>query len=380
MCLFVVWSSLMPDRRPFRLFATTTASMAALAGAAVVAAPAASAATTRTLPADIDKLPRGGAIEYGGATIKLSGGAASKLSSAGTKLSASGSASVKGSKLKFEALADSGPLDVTQMVGAAGVEGGFTAKGKKGSVKVSSIVFQPGGLNKNVTAKVGSKLVELGTLKGGTATFSGQADGVLKNAAFALSSKGAKALNAKTGGGFSAGSFGSVLLEFTTRELPIKEGVAKMTLAPGLLDTLTANGLAITTEAPATREGNVVSIQLTAGAFDPENISGRLQLEGKVTVGKPGTSVDLFGWRGVVNTKQKELFANINETVAAVVADIDVSGFSAQFVGENFTASGVQLKLSKIASSTIKQQFGVEVAAGTLMGTVEMTGRLSGKQ
>lgn len=369
----------MPDRRPFRLLATTAASLAALAGGAVVAAPVASAATTRTLPADINKLPRGGAVEYGVATVKLSSGAASKLKSAGTKLSATGSAEVKGSTLEFQALADSGPLDVTQMVGAAGVEGGFTAKGKKGSVKVSAIVFQPGGLDKNVVAKVGSKLVELGSLKGGKATFSRQADGLLKGASFSLSSKGAKALNAKTGGGFAAGSFGAVQLQYTTRELPLKDGVAKMTLAPGLLDTLTANGLSITTEAPATREGDVVSIQLTAGAFDPENVTGRLQLEGKVIVGKPGTSVDLFGWRGVVNAKQKELFANINETVAAVVADVDVTDFTANFEGSAFVARGVKLKLSKIASSTIKQQFGVEVAAGTLLGTVEMTGSLSGE-
>lgn len=369
----------MPDRRPLRLLATCAASLAALAGAAVIAAPLASAATTRTLPADINKLPRGGAIEYGNASVKLSSGAVSKLKAAGTKLSATGDATVKSSSMEFEALGDSGPLDVTQMVGAAGVTGGFTAKGKSGSVKVSSIVFQPGGLDQNVVAKVGSKLVELGSLKGGTATFSGQADGLLKGAKLSLTPKGAKALNAKTGGGFSAGAFGTVQLKFTTRELPIKDGVAKMTLAPGLLDTLTANGLAITTEAPATREGDVVSIQLTAGAFDPENVTGRLQLEGKVLVGKPGSSVSLFGWRGVVNTKQKELFANINETVAAVVADIDVTNFTAIFEGSAFVARGVQLKLSAIASKTIKQQFGVEVAAGTLMGTVEMTGALSGK-
>ncbi len=369
----------MPDRRPFRLLATTAASLAALAGGAAVASPVASAATTRTLPADINKLPRGGAIEYGNATVKLSSGAASKLKSTGTKLSGSGSATFKGTTLEFEALADSGPLDVTEMVGAAGTEGGFSAKGKKGSVKVSSVVFQPGGLNKNVVAKVGGKLVELGSLTGGKVTFSRQADGLLKGAKLSLSAKGAKALNAKTGGGFAAGSFATVQLKFTTRELPIKNGVATLTLAPGLLDTLTANGLDITTEAPATRTGNQVTIQLTAGAFDPENVTGRLQLEGKVMVGKPGLSTELFGWRGVVNAKQKELFANINENVAAVVADIDVTGFTANFEGSAFVARGVQLKLSKIASSTIKQQFGVEVAAGTLMGTVEMTGALSGE-
>ncbi|MBJ7472199.1 MAG: hypothetical protein JHD16_12910 [Solirubrobacteraceae bacterium] len=367
----------MPDRRHLRLTTATTA-LGLAAIAAGLGATSATAATTRTLPADINKLPRGGVIEYGVASIKLTGGASGKLKSAGTSLSGSGSADVKGSTIEFQGLGESGPLDVTRMVGAAGVEGGFTAKGSKGSVKVSQIVFQP-GLEKNVVAKVGSKLVELGTLKGGKATFSRQADGLLKGAKLSLSSKGAKALNAKTGGGFSAGSFGTVNLEYTTRELPLKGGVATMTLAPGLLETLTANGLDVTAEAPAARAGNVVTIQLTAGAFDPENVTGRLQLEGKVTVGKPGQSTNLFGWRGVVNSKQKELFANINENVAAVVADVDVTGFTANFEGSSFVARGVKLSLSKIASSTIKQQFGVDVAAGTPMGTVEMTGQLSGE-
>ncbi len=369
----------MPDRRHVRLLALAAASLAA-AGSGIASSPAAAAtATGRILPADINKLPRGGAVEYGNATVKLSSGAAGKLKSAGTKLSATGDATIKPNLWEFEALEDSGPLDVTQMVGAVGVEGGFTAKGKKGSVKVSSIVFQPGGTDKNVVAKVGSKLVELGTLTGGTATFSRRADGLLKNAKLSLSSKGAKALNAKTGGGFSAGAFGTVQLKFTTRELPIKEGVAKLTLAPGLLDQLTANGLEITTTAPATRTGNDVSIQLVAGAFDPENVTGRLQLEGQVSIGKAGTSTNLFAWRAVVNKKQKELFANVNETVAAVVATLDMTNFTATFNGPQFVATGSVLKLSKIASATIKQQFGAVVPEGTVMGTVEITGSLSGK-
>ncbi len=369
----------MPDRRHLRLLVTTTMAIAAVGGGIAASPAAAVSSTGRILPADIDKLPRGGAIEYGNATVKLSSKAAGRLKSAGTTLKATGDATIKPKLWEFEAVEDSGPLDVTQMVGAAGASGGFTAKGKKGTVKVSAIVFQPGGTNKNVVAKIGGKLVELGTLKGGKASFSRRADGLLRNAKLSLTAKGAKALNAKTGGGFAAGAFGTVQLKFTTRELPLKEGVAKLTLAPGLLDTLTANGLTITTTPPASREGNVVSIQLTAGAFDPENVTGRLQLEGKVTVGKPGTSVDLFGWRGVVNAKQKELFGNVNENVAAVVADVDVTDFTARFEGSQFIATGAKLKLSGIAANTIKQQFGTVVAAGTEMGTVEITGSLSGK-
>lgn len=368
----------MPSRPHARLLTVSATTLALAGGAAALVAGPASAATSRILPADIDKLPRGGAVEYGTATIKLSGGAASKLKSAGTKLSGSGSTDVKGNSIEFQALADSGPLDVTRFVGALGVEGGFTAKGKKGSVKVSKIVLQPGD-EKNVVAKVGSKLVELGSLKGGKTTFSRQADGTLGGAKLSLSSKGAKALNAKTGGGFRAGAFGTLAAEATTRELPLKSGVAKLTLAPGILNTLTSNGLSITPTPPATYENNVATIQLLAGAFDPENITGRLQLDGKVTIGKPGTSVDLFGWRGVINAKQKELFANVNKTVAAVVADVDVSKFEAQFVGTNFVAKGAVLKLSKIASSTIKQQFGIDVAVGTELGTVEITGQISGE-
>lgn len=370
----------MPDRRHLRLMASSSLVATLAAGALIGAAPASAVtASGRLLPADIDKLPRGGAIEYGNVTVKLSSGAASKLKSAGASLTGSGTAKVKGSTIEFEALGDSGPLDVTQMVGAAGTEGGLTAKGRKGSVKVTKIVFQPGGTDKNVVAKVGSKLVELGTLSGGKASFSRQADGALKKASLKLSAKGAKALNAKTGGGFSAGTFGSVDIVATTRELPLKSGTAKLTLAPGLLDTLTANGLDISVTAPATRSGNDVSIALLAGAFDPENTTGRLQLDGKVTVGKPGQSVDLFGWRGVIGTKQKELFANVNDNVAAVVADIDVSGLSANFEGKGFVARGGKLKLSQIAVSTIKQQFGVVIAAGTDMGTVEITGEISGE-
>ena len=134
----------MPSRPRTRLLTVSATTLALAASAAALAAgPATAATSTRILPADIDKLPRGGAVEYGTASVKLSGGAASKLKSAGTKLSGSGSTDVKGNTIEFQALADSGPLDITQFVGALGVEGGFTAKGKKGSVKVSSIILPP---------------------------------------------------------------------------------------------------------------------------------------------------------------------------------------------------------------------------------------------
>lgn len=364
----------MPRMRLHAPLATT------LAAAGLLSLAATAPAATRVLPADIDKLPRGGAIEYGLATVKLTGGAAGKLRSAGTTISAGGSAKVKGTKIELSTLDKGSVLDPTQMVGVAPVDGTLTLKGRKGTAKLTAITFQPGGQNKNVTAKLGGKLFELGTLKGGKAKFSKLSDGDLTGAKIALTARAAKTLNAKTGGGFAAGSFGTLALEITTRELPIKNGVAKMTIDPALLKLINDNGVDVAAVPPATREGSVVSIPIVAGAFDPEGLTGRLSMEGTINVVRGDSVVPLYGWRGAIGASQKELFAKINSAVAAPVATIDVSSLTSQFEGTGYIANGAKLNLSKIAVDVLKQQFGVVMPVGTPLGVVNMSGDLSGRQ
>lgn len=355
--------------------------LAGVVGGSLVLATSGMAATL--LPAAIDALPRGGSLEAGTATLKMSGGAKGRLASSGVKVTTSGSADVKGSSLEFQYDERTSLIDTTRMYGAVGTEGSVSFKGRKGTAKLTAITFGP-GVDKNVTAKLGKRLIELGTLKGGSASFTRQsAEGTLKNARFALSGKAAKTLNAKTGGGFAAGSFGTLGLSVTARELPIQSGTATVTLDPAIVKTLNDSGFTFAAAPPATRSGDTITLALTAGAFDPEGLTGRLQLDGKITisgaVAGATRGIDLFGWHVAVTSSQKDLYANVNDGVAGVLGNVDLSGFTAQFEGSGFSAKGAKITLSKIATDIMRQQFGINVAVGTPLGTVDMAGELSGK-
>ncbi|MDQ8046880.1 MAG: hypothetical protein REI11_19910, partial [Patulibacter sp.] len=171
-----------------RIHATAATGLAA--GCLLVGASVAQAATL--IPTDVIPNPRAGALEFGSPTWQLSGGAASKLKSGGVALKGLGSGDdgtdVKGSKIEFEAAADDKTLDPstkqlpamdpTTMKGTMVLLNGLSIKGRSHTVKLTSITLQP-GLEKKVVAKLGSKLVELGSLKGGSAKFSHVAQGDL---------------------------------------------------------------------------------------------------------------------------------------------------------------------------------------------------------
>lgn len=362
-----------------RILASGAAAAATL-GSALLLASGAAAATT-LLPADIDALPRAGAVESGQVIVKLSGGAAGKLKAAGVTLSGSGEVKAKGTTVSLLADPEAEAwIDPTRMAGSVGIDGSLSIKGRKGTAKLTAITFSP-GVEKAVTAKLGKKVITLGKLTGGSATFSKQADGVLKGAKLSIGAAGAKAVNKVTGGGLSAGAFGTVSIDVTTRELPLASGVAKVTLDPGVLSLLSQNGYAVTAVAPATMTSpSTIEIPLVAGAFDPTELTGRLKLDGTIKLQNTAgdKKIDLFGWRGVITGSQKDLYAQINSSVAAVVGTIDVGSVNAGLDGKTFTATGGKLAFSKIAVSTLKQSFGVTVAVGQPLATVDIVGTISG--
>lgn len=344
-----------------------TATTAAALGATLLLAGGARAATT-LLPADIDALPRAGAVESGEVIIKLSGSGAALKS----KMKGAGEVKLKGSTLTLLADPDAEAwIDPTTMEGSVGIDGSLRINGKK----LSKITFSPGSTAKNVTAKIGSKTVTLGKLTGGKASFSHQADGLLKGAKFSLSAAGAKAVGGK------AGSFGTVTMSVTTRELPLSSGSAKVTIDPSVVSLLNQNGYSITAVAPATQDGNTITIPLVAGAFDPVDLTGRLKLDGTVHLANAAgdKKIDLFGWRAAVTSSQHDLYAQINSSIAAAIGTVDVSNVTAGLNGPTFYATGGKIAFSKIAVSTLKQSFGVTVDVGAPLATVDLTGTVSGK-
>ncbi|MDO9357319.1 MAG: hypothetical protein Q7T55_26715 [Solirubrobacteraceae bacterium] len=367
----------MSNRLSTAKIAATTA-LVASAGALALAAPP-SMAATKILPADIDANPRAGHLKNGTVTFKLASGASSKLKSAGGKFSAAGTGDVKGSTISFD-VTEASLIDVTTMKGSIILDGSLSVKGRSKTAKLTKITVEP-GIEKRVIAKLGGKSVELGSLKGGSSKFSRFADGTLSGAKFSLSASGAKKLNSATGGGFGAGSFATVGASITGTELPLANGTATMTMDPSLLKTLNDAGYSLSADAPATVVGPVITLPLTAGAFDPEGLSGRLSFDGKVRVGNGPKSIPLFGWRAAIGGGQNELYAMFNEgsTAAAVLANVDVSQLEIRIEGQNYTGVGGKLTLSKTATDILKQQFNVAIPAGTVMGTVDLAGQLSGK-
>lgn len=359
--------------RRLALLATATALMSG-----AFASPAAGAVTL--LPADIEALPRAGAVESGFAELKLAPRAVSRLRAARGSLSGTGEVRVKGSTVTLIARPEAEVwIDPTTMAGSMEINGALRIRGRTGTATLRAMTFSP-GKDRVVTAKLGKRTLTLGRLTGGRATFSKQADGVLRGARLALSAGAAKAINRVTGGGVSAGTFASVTVSVTTRELPLASGVAKVTLDPAILQLLSESGYGISAVAPATIDGAVITIPLTGGAFDPIDLTGRLALEGTVRLenAADGRRVDLFGWRAAVTGSQQDLFAQINQAVAAVLGTLDLRNVTARLEDRTFTATGATLALSRIAVATLKQSFGVTVAQGQTLGTVDLTGTISG--
>lgn len=362
-----------------RRLATTTAATFA---AALALASGAHAAAPTLLPADIDALPRAGTAESGQVILKLTGGANGKLKSAGASLKGAGEVTVKGSSISL--LADpeaEAYIDPTTMRGSVAIDGSLSIKGRKGTAKLSNLRFSP-GLEKKVTAKLGKKEITLGKLTGGKATFSKQADGLLKNAKLSIGSAGAKAVNSVTGGGLSAGSFGTVSISVTTKEIPLASGVAKVTLDPTVMQLLKDNGYAVSAVPPAAMVNeSTITIPLTAGTFDPAGLTGRLLLDGTVHLQNAAgdRKIDLFEWRAIITSSQKDVYASINSAVAAVLGTVDVSTVTAGLDGKTFSATGGKLAFSQIAVSTLKQSFGVTVSVGQPLATVDVTGTISGE-
>ncbi|MEH3054836.1 MAG: hypothetical protein PGN13_12670 [Patulibacter minatonensis] len=357
----------------------------ALAASTAALALAGSAHAATLLPADIDLLPRGGAIESGQIIVKLSGGAKSKLSSSGAVLKGAGEVSVKGASVSLLADPEADAwLDPTTMTGTVGIDGALSIKGRKGTAKLTKIVFEAGGKGKDaqqVRAKLGSKTIKLGKLTGGKAKFSRQANGDLTGAKLSIDAKAAKRINAVTGGGLSAGAFGTVSFEITTREIPIASGTATMTLDAGILQLLQTNGYALSAEAPAAVNGSNVSLPIKAGAFDPQGLTGRLQLDGKVNVvnASAGKTVPLFNWHTAISDTQKDLYAAFNASgAAAAIGVVDTSQLEVSLDNKTFTAVGAKVTLSKVAVSVLKQSFGITVQQGQPLGTVNLTGTISG--
>ena len=341
-----------------------------LAAAALALAPGAYA---KVLPAEITALPRGATIEMGEVELSLASGAKSKLKSAGVRMSGGGGASASASKIELEAAEKGTVIDPITMRGELATSGTITLRRGGKSAKLSKITLLPGKSGK-VTAKVGSKKVTLGSLKGGKAKFAPYADGKLTNATLKLSSGGARALSKAVGGGFSAGTFAKVSIEIVARELPLNSGSAVVTLDPAFLSLITSNGLTLTGVGGATVSGGVVTMPMIGGSFDPAGLTGRLAFNGEVQVTRGADTIRLFGWRAIITAGQREVFAQINDAIAAPVGTIDVNEMEARLDGPNFSAEGAKLGLTKIGTAALKTSFGITAAENMPFGTVAMTG------
>jgi hypothetical protein len=148
------------------------------------------------------------------------------------------------------------------------------------------------------------------------------------------------------------------------------------------MQLLKDNGYAVSAVPPAAMVNeSTITIPLTAGTFDPAGLTGRLLLDGTVHLQNAAgdRKIDLFGWRAIITSSQKDVYASINSAVAAVLGTVDVSGVNAGLDGKTFSATGGKLAFSQIAVSTLKQSFGVTVSVGQPLATVDVTGTISGE-
>lgn len=353
---------------------TLLRSSAAAALAALVLAPAAQAKVTA---ADVISSPRAGSLEPGDpgeVVLQLSGGAKGKLSKAGVKISGSGDTAVKGAKVTLLATPTGTLIDPITMKGSLATAGGITFRRGGRSAKLTKLTLEPGTKKKQVTAKLGSKTVRLGTITGGKGGFTPYANGNLKNATLKLSSSGAKALSKAVGGGFSAGTFAKVNAAVIMAQFPLTSGTGTLRIDEAFAGLLAQNGIALVGGSGATVSGTTVTLPLIGGAFDPERLTGRLSFGGQVQVTRGGDTIRLFEFASAIGSGQRDVFAKFNANASAAIGTADVSQMEATMTGVNFTATNTVIALSQIAMQSIKASFNLDVPAGTKLGVIDIAG------
>ncbi len=131
-------------------------------------------------------------------------------------------------------------------------------------------------------------------------------------------------------------------------------------------------------KAPATYDAATGkgTLKITGAALDPQAKEGRIALDGTLVLTSPTAKVELSAWAGILSATQKDLFASITPGLSPALATFDASASTIDNPidsgGVSFT--GLKLRFSSLAITSIKAQLGLTIDPNTPFGTVDLVG------
>lgn len=343
---------------------------------ALLLLPAAQANAASVQAAEIFALPHGSNVAKGTLTLTLTSSTAATLKSSGITVQRVGSAKVKGRSSTLKA-ATASVVDPITMRGTLQTGGGILFAGPKGGVKLTKLTLVRTSTGAKLNAIFDGKQVTFGTVRGGTARTAG-AKGVLSGGKLVLDSTFRSQLRQATGKSLS-GTFATIKAVATTRQLPITSGTATITLDPAIQSLLTAGGVTVSVKAPATYDAATGkgTLKIAGAALDPQAKEGRIALDGTLVLTSPTAKVELSAWAGILSATQKDLFASITPGLSPALATFDASTATiggGTAAGGPVTFSGLKLRFSSLAITSIKAQLGLTIDPNTPFGTVDLAG------
>jgi hypothetical protein len=143
--------------------------------------------------------------------------------------------------------------------------------------------------------------------------------------------------------------------------------------------TATLPGVTITPLKPAKAAGGGIAFPIALGRVKADLSRGVILHVGGLKLVKGSKTIVLRRPRAVLHGDASRLVVRVKGGRRLALAKLDLTGVTPKVEGRKVTVTGVKLTLTAAASKALSKAFGVEVAAGTALGTADVQTRIFGR-
>lgn len=144
--------------------------------------------------------------------------------------------------------------------------------------------------------------------------------------------------------------------------------------------TATLPGVTITPLKPAKAVGGGVAFPIALGRVKADLSRGVIVHVGGLKLVGGGKTVVLRRPRAVLHGAASRLVVHVQGRHTLALAKLDLTGATKTVQGRKVTVTGVKLTLTAAASKGLAKAFGVDVPAGTALGTADVQTRVFGRK
>jgi hypothetical protein len=144
--------------------------------------------------------------------------------------------------------------------------------------------------------------------------------------------------------------------------------------------TATLPGVTITPLKPARAADGGIAFPIAVGRVKADLTRGTILHVGGLKLVKGDKVVVLRRPRAVLHGSASRLVVHVKGRRSLALAKLDLTGATRKVQGRKVTVTGVGLTLTAAGSKALKKAFGLDVAAGTALGTADVQTRTFGRK